>query len=75
MLTQDGRLVVADFGRPRGSLQWALFTMAGWIDGWENTAPPRNSRFEQALREAFGTVRSAEVWRTAFGSLGLFVCG
>lgn len=74
MLRPNGIFVVADFGRPRDRLQWMLFSAVAWMDGTENTAPHRNGGFEQALREAFGNVRSAAVWRTVFGTLELFVC-
>jgi cyclopropane fatty-acyl-phospholipid synthase-like methyltransferase len=74
-LAPGGSFVVADFGRPRGALQWALFS---WIqqplDGFANTRPHRDGRFEQALRGAFGEVRSAAVWRTAAGTIEAFVC-
>ena len=74
-LAPGGRFVVADFGRPRDPLQWALFS---WIqqplDGFQNTRPHRDGRFEQALRDAFAGVRSAGVWRTVAGTVELFVC-
>ena len=74
-LAPGGSFVVADFGRPRGALQWALFS---WIqqplDGFANTRPHRDGRFEQAVRGAFGEVRSAAVWRTAAGTIEAFVC-
>jgi ubiquinone/menaquinone biosynthesis C-methylase UbiE len=74
VLAPDGSFVVADFGRPRGALQWALSSVAGWIDGAENTFPHRDGRFEQALRSSFANVRSVAVWRTIFGTLELSVC-
>jgi ubiquinone/menaquinone biosynthesis C-methylase UbiE len=74
-LARDGRLVVADFGRPRGLLQWALFA---WIqqplDGFQNTRPHRDGRFEQAVRTTFSRVRSAAVARTIAGTIETFVC-
>ncbi len=73
-LARDGTLVIADFGRPRGALQWALFSVAGWMDGAENTAPHRDGRFEQALRTSFRSVRSTAVWRTVFGTIEVLVC-
>ncbi len=73
-LSPEGLFVVADFGRPRGALQWFLFTIAGWLDGIENTAPHRDGRFEEALRDTFGAVQVAGIWRTIFGTLELFVC-
>lgn len=74
-LAPGGRFVVADFGRPRDPLQWALFA---WIqqplDGFQNTRPHRDGRFEQALRDAFGHVDAAHAWRTVAGTVELFVC-
>jgi len=74
-LAPGGRFVVADFGRPRDPLQWALFS---WIqqplDGCRNTRPHRDGRFERALREAFDQVRPAAAWRTAAGTIEAFVC-
>ena len=75
VLDKGGSFVVADFSRPRDPLQWALFS---WIqqplDGFANTRPHRDGRFEQALRDRFGGVRSAHVWRTIAGTIESFVC-
>ncbi|HEX5063720.1 MAG TPA: class I SAM-dependent methyltransferase [Kofleriaceae bacterium] len=74
-LAPGGRFVIADFGRPRDPLQWALFA---WIqqplDGFQNTRPHRDGRFERALRDTFSHVHSAEAWRTVAGTVELFVC-
>lgn len=74
-LAPGGRFVVADFTRPRDPLQWALFA---WIqqplDGFANTRPHRDGRFEQAVRATFGEVRSAAVARTIAGTIETFVC-
>lgn len=75
VLGPGGNFVVADFGRPRDPLQWALFA---WIqqplDGFHNTRPHRDGRYERAVRDAFGDVRSTAVWRTVAGTVELFVC-
>jgi ubiquinone/menaquinone biosynthesis C-methylase UbiE len=75
VLGAGGRFVVADFGRPRDPLQWALFA---WIqqplDGFRNTRPHRDGSYERAVRDAFGDVRSAAVWRTVAGTVEMFVC-
>ncbi len=75
VLKPEGRFVVGDFGRPRDALQWALFS---WIqqplDGFANTAPHRDGRYERAVRDAFGHVRSAAVMKTAAGTIEVFVC-
>jgi SAM-dependent methyltransferase len=73
-LAPEGTFVVGDFGRPRGRLQWALFSVAGWLDGVETTAPHRDGGFERQLRESFGHVRSVAIWPTIFGTLEVFVC-
>ena len=74
VLRPGGSFVVADFGRPRGLLQWALSYVIQLLDGYENTAPHRDGRFERVLRETFGYVHSAAARRTAFGTLEVFVC-
>lgn len=75
VLRPDGRFVVGDFGRPRDAMQWALFS---WIqqplDGYQNTSPHRDGRYEQAVRDAFGIVQSAAVLRTAAGTIEIIVC-
>ncbi len=74
-LDDAGHMVVADFSRPRDPLQWALFA---WIqqplDGFTNTRPHRDGRFERALRTAFPDVQSSAVWRTIAGTIETFVC-
>lgn len=74
-LRRDGSFVVADFGTPRGPVQWALFA---WIqqplDGFRNTGPHRDGRYERAVRETFGRVDSAAVWKTVAGTVEMFVC-
>lgn len=75
MLNPGGRFVVADFGRPRDALQWALFA---WIqqplDGFRNTQPHRDGTYEAAVRDAFSDVTSAAVWKTIAGTVEMFVC-
>ncbi len=74
-LGDGGSFVVADFSRPRDPLQWALFA---WIqqplDGFVNTRPHRDGRFEEAVRATFRQVRSAAVARTIAGTIETFVC-
>jgi ubiquinone/menaquinone biosynthesis C-methylase UbiE len=74
-LAEGGRFVVADFSRPRDPLQWALFA---WIqqplDGFENTRPHRDGRFEEAVRSTFSQVHSAAVAKTIAGTVETFVC-
>ena len=74
-LVPGGRFVVADFGRPRGALQRALFCCIQQpLDGFVNTTPHRDGRYERAVRSSFERVQSAAVWRTVAGTLELFVC-
>lgn len=74
-LSPDGKFVIADFTRPRDALQWALFA---WIqqplDGFANTRPHRDGRFERAIHAAFTRVRSTAVARTIAGTIETFVC-
>jgi len=74
-LDRGSKFVVADFGRPRDPLQWALFS---WIqqplDGFANTRPHRTGQFESALRETFGDVQSRAVRKTIAGTIETFVC-
>lgn len=74
MLRPAGTFVVADFGRPRDRMQWVLSYSLQALDGYANTAPHRDGRFEQALRDTFIRVDSIAAWRTAFGTLEVFVC-
>jgi len=75
VLRPGGSFVVADFGRPRDVVQLALFSLVQQpLDGFHNTSPHRDGRYEAAVREAFGQVRSAAVWKTAAGTLEMFVC-
>jgi len=75
VLRPGGSFVVADFGRPRGIVQRALFSAIQQpLDGFRNTTPHRDGRYERAVRATFGQVRSAAVWRTVAGTLEMFVC-
>ncbi len=75
VLRPGGRFVVGDFGRPRDPLQWALFA---WfqqpLDGFRNTRPHRDGRYERAVRDAFANVRSTAAWKSIAGTLEVFVC-
>lgn len=74
-LRPEGHFVVADFGRPRGLVQRALFSFIQQpLDGFKNTTPHRDGRFERAVRTTFGHVQSAAAWRTVAGTLEMFVC-
>ncbi len=76
VLRPGGNFVVVDFSRPRDFLQRALFTLIQQpLDGFTNTSPHRDGRYEAAVRGTFSQVRSAAVWKTAAGTLEMFVCG
>lgn len=74
LLSPQGCFVIADFGRPRGGLQWLLSAAIHPLDGIENTAPHRDGRFETLLRTTFSTAQSLAVWKTIVGTIELFVC-
>lgn len=74
VLRPGGYLVIADFGRPRGTLQWVVSNIVHPLDGVRNTAPHRSGRFERMLLQTFSRVDSLAFWRTAFGTVELFVC-
>lgn len=75
VLNPGGSFVVADFSRPRDLVQHALFR---WIqqplDGYTNTQPHRDGRYERAVRDTFTQVHSAAVWKTVAGTIEMFVC-
>jgi cyclopropane fatty-acyl-phospholipid synthase-like methyltransferase len=75
VLRPGGHFVVGDFGVPRDALPRAWFS---WVqqplDGFHNTAPHRDGRYERAVRDTFAHVRSAAVLRTIAGTIEVFVC-
>jgi ubiquinone/menaquinone biosynthesis C-methylase UbiE len=75
VLRPGGYFVVGDFGMPMDPLQWALFS---WIqqplDGFRNTSPHRDGRYERALRGTFEQARRTTVLRTIAGTIEVFVC-
>ncbi len=74
-LRPGGRFVVTDFGRPRGALQWALFRFIQQpLDGFLNTTPHRDGRYENAIRAIFKQVHAAAAWRTIAGTIEMYVC-
>lgn len=74
-LQPGGRFVVVDFGRPRDLLQALLFRAVQQpLDGVHTTAPHYDGRYEREVRRTFSSVTTARVWRTAGGTLELFVC-
>ena len=76
VLRPGGSFVVVDFSKPRDLVQRALFSLIQQpLDGFKNTSPHGDGRYEAAVRGTFPQVRSAAVWKTAAGTLEMFVCG
>jgi ubiquinone/menaquinone biosynthesis C-methylase UbiE len=74
VLGADGRLVIADWGRPQGPLTHAGFLMLRLLDGFANTADHAAGRLPSLLvRAGFADVKVEQRWRTLWGSLELIV--
>ncbi len=74
-LKPGGVFVVADFGKPRDLVQSVLFRFVQQpLDGFANTRPHRDGSYQDAVRERFSEVDSAQTWRTIAGTLELLVC-
>jgi ubiquinone/menaquinone biosynthesis C-methylase UbiE len=73
-LGPDGRLVIADWGRPRDPLTHVGFFMLRLLDGFANTADHAAGRLPSLLvRAGFVDVKVEQRWRTLWGSLELIV--
>jgi ubiquinone/menaquinone biosynthesis C-methylase UbiE len=74
VLHPDGRLVIADWGRPPDPLTRAGFLALQILDGFTNTRDHAAGRLPALVAEAgFGPVRVLRRWRTIWGSLELIV--
>ena len=72
VLRPDGRLHIADFGRPAGFLGRAGFLFVQIADGFSNTREHAAGRLPQLFGvEGFDAARRHSRLRTAFGSLEL----
>ena len=72
VLKQGGRLHIADWGRPRGLLMRASFTLLRALDGRANTRLHAEGGLPDAVRLAgFGPVVVTARLRTAWGTLEL----
>jgi ubiquinone/menaquinone biosynthesis C-methylase UbiE len=72
VLAPAGRLVIADWGRPRDPLTHAGFLMLRVLDGFANTADHAAGRLPSLLvRAGFANVTVARRWRTLWGNLEL----
>ena len=76
VLKPDGRLHIADWGRPRDPLVSGLFYVSQAIDGFDRTSDHRAGRLPEFIAEAgFGSVERYACFRTAAGSLDLLTAG
>jgi ubiquinone/menaquinone biosynthesis C-methylase UbiE len=74
VLRPGGRLVVADWGRPRDPLTSVGFLALQLIDGFATTREHRAGRLAQRIEHAgLGDLRLVQRWRTVWGSLELIV--
>lgn len=74
VLRPNGRLVVADWGKPRGLLASAGFYVVQLLDGAATTSEHRNFPLAEIISDApFENVRTARYWTTPWGSLELCV--
>lgn len=74
VLRPGGRLIVADWGRPRDPLTAVGFLALQLIDGFATTREHRAGRLAQRIEEAgFNDLQLLERWRTVWGSLELIV--
>lgn len=72
ILKPDGRLHVADWGRPSDPLMSGLFYLVQMGDGFDRTADHRAGRLPVFIEEAgFGSVERYGRFRTAFGVVEL----
>jgi ubiquinone/menaquinone biosynthesis C-methylase UbiE len=72
VLVPGGRMVIADWGRPRDPLMRAGFLTLRVLDGFENTRDHAAGRLPSLIqRTGFEAVRVQQRWRTVWGSLEL----
>jgi ubiquinone/menaquinone biosynthesis C-methylase UbiE len=72
----EGRLIVADWGRPRDPLTRAGFFALQVIDGFANTRDHAAGRLPDLITQAGFSAASVEQrWRTVWGSLELIIAG
>jgi ubiquinone/menaquinone biosynthesis C-methylase UbiE len=70
VLRPGGRLVIADWGRPRDLLAAAGFLAVGLLDGFTPTRDHAAGQLPELLAEAGLTgVQTERRWRTAWGTL------
>ncbi len=75
LLADDGRFVVADFSRHRGSGQALLSKLSSLSDPLRGKQPHRDGTFELAMQESFNTVRSLAQIPSVFGTIEVWECG
>lgn len=72
LLRPGGTVLIADFGRPQGRLQAALFAVASRVESRETTAGHADGIVETLLREQGFAVREERRLRTIFGTIGFY---
>ena len=76
VLRPGGRLIVADWGRPRDPLTRVGFFALQVIDGFANTRDHAAGRLPGLIAQAgFSAARVEQRWRTVWGSLKLIIAG
>jgi ubiquinone/menaquinone biosynthesis C-methylase UbiE len=74
VLVPGGRLVIADWGRPRDPLTGAGFLALRILDGFDDTSDHAAGRLPSLIGQAgFSSVKVKRRWRTVWGSLELIV--
>jgi ubiquinone/menaquinone biosynthesis C-methylase UbiE len=73
LLAPEGRLVIADFGRPHDAVMRGAFLPVQLAHGFDDTADNLSGRYVELMREA-GLRGAAELgrWRTPLGSVALY---
>lgn len=75
VLRPNGRLVIADWGRPHDPLTRLGFLALQLLDGFENTRDHAAGRLPSMIEQAgFSSVTVRQRWRTVWGSLDLISC-
>jgi ubiquinone/menaquinone biosynthesis C-methylase UbiE len=73
VLRPGGRLVLADWDRPRGPLMHAAFLLVRLLDGWTNTRAHAAGQLAHAIaRAGFANVAAVAQFSTCCGTLTVF---
>ena len=73
LLAAEGRLIIADFGRPHDVVMRGAFLPVQLAHGFDDTSDNLSGRYVELMREA-GLRGAAELgrWRTPLGSVALY---